>query len=77
MVNLILSSLLIYYLSIFKIHVGVAKRLEKLTRDFFWKGFNERSKSQLVNWKMLQRPKKMGGLDIGNIITQNKALLDK
>jgi hypothetical protein len=47
-----LSTLLTYFLSLFPILVGVANRLEKLQRDFFWSGLDNESKFHLINWKV-------------------------
>jgi len=38
LIHLVLESLPIYYLSLFKIPVRVASRIEKLMRDFLWEG---------------------------------------
>lgn len=47
LINLTLSSILTYYLSIFKILVGIAKKLEKLMRDFCRKNVSIGSKSHI------------------------------
>lgn len=45
LINLTLSSISTYYLSIFKILVGIAEKLEKLMRDFRRKNVSIGSKS--------------------------------
>lgn len=45
-----LSSLPTYFLTVFPIPVSVAKRLEKLERDFLWEGMLEERKYHLVKW---------------------------
>lgn len=47
LINLTLSSILTYYLSIFKILVGIAEKLEKLMRDFRRKNVSIGSKSHI------------------------------
>ena len=46
-----LSSLPIYFLSLFKMPKIVCSRLEKIQRDFLWGGGNLERKPHLVNWK--------------------------
>jgi len=44
-----ISSIPTYYLS-FSIPVNVAKRLERLQREFLWSGMGDEVKFHLVNW---------------------------
>ena len=44
-----LSSLPTYFLSLFPIPAKVAKRVEKLQRDFLWSGIRDDRKIHLVN----------------------------
>ena len=44
-----LSSLPTYFLSLFPIPAKVAKRVEKLQRDFLWSGIRDDCKIHLVN----------------------------
>ena len=46
-------------------------------RDFFWEGKGEGKKDHLVAWELVTKPKKFGGLGVGNLIQRNPALLDK
>jgi len=73
----VLGSIPIYYLSVFKIPKKSARILEKLMRDFFWEGFGEGKSNHLVNWDEVSKSKWNGGLGVGNIIKRNMALLGK
>lgn len=44
--------------------MGVAKRMEKLQRDFLWRGLGEDFKSHLVGWESSCIPIRQGGLGI-------------
>ncbi|RVW39259.1 putative ribonuclease H protein [Vitis vinifera] len=71
-----LASIPIYLLSLIRIPKAVAKRIEKIQRDFLWEGSLE-GKVHLINWKVVCSPKEEGGLGIRKIDLLNKALLGK
>jgi hypothetical protein len=72
-----LSNLPTYYLSLFPIPVSVAKRIEKLQREFLWQGSGEEFKFHLVNWNQICAPVRYGGLAVRSLLTFNQALLGK
>jgi len=72
-----LSSIPSYYLSLFPIPVSVAKKLERLQRNFLWNGMGDETKFHLVNWHRICSPIKAGGLGVCNVINFNQALLGK
>jgi hypothetical protein len=45
-----------YYLSLFPVPKSVARRIEKLQRDFLWGGLDEEPKFHLVHWKKVCEP---------------------
>uniref|UniRef100_A0A7N2LZJ6 FeS cluster biogenesis domain-containing protein n=1 Tax=Quercus lobata TaxID=97700 RepID=A0A7N2LZJ6_QUELO len=55
----------------------VAKRIEKLQKDFLWSGIGDDRKIHLVNWSKVCRPVKNGGLGIWCLKRFNNALLAK
>jgi hypothetical protein len=72
-----LSSLPTYFLSLFTILAHVAKRIEKLQRNFLWGGLGDGFKYHLVGWNTVCRPIANGGLGIRRVVMTNRALLGK
>lgn len=72
-----MSSLPIYYLSLFRIPVGVAKELEKMQLAFLWGGLDLRRKVNLAKWDLVTKNKQFGGLGVRRIRTMNECLLLK
>ena len=72
-----LSHISSYFLSLFKISVSIALRIEKLQRDFLWSGCGEGKNDHLLSWDLVCKPKEVGGLRLGKISLRNQALLGK
>ena len=72
-----LASMPIYQMSIFRMPKIVARRLEKVQRDFLWGGGNMEGKTHLVNWEVVCTDKDKGGLGLRKLAMLNKALLGK
>ena len=72
-----LASIPIYQFSLFRMPKLVAKRLEKLQRDFLWWGGSLERKIHLINWEVVCTQKEKGGLGIRKIDLLNKGLLGK
>ncbi|KAJ9685133.1 hypothetical protein PVL29_017245 [Vitis rotundifolia] len=66
-----------YFLSLFKIPVSVAARIERMQRDFLWSGVGEGKRDHLVSWDVVCNPKSKGGLGFRRISLRNSALLGK
>ena len=59
-----LSSLPIYYLSLFRMPQKVCARLEKIQRQFLWGGNDQDRKTALVRWTTVCMAKYKGGIGI-------------
>ncbi|KAK2640108.1 hypothetical protein Ddye_027903 [Dipteronia dyeriana] len=77
LIKSVLSSIPTYYMSVFKIPVGIANKIEKFQRSFFWGDGLEKRKMRLVGWDQMCQNKKNGGLDIGKVLDKNNSLLAK
>ncbi|KAL6319095.1 hypothetical protein AAG906_001568 [Vitis piasezkii] len=56
---------------------SVAKRLDKIQRDFLWGGGSEVKKAHLIKWEAICETKSKGGLGLRKLVLLNKALLGK
>ncbi|XP_028056784.1 uncharacterized protein LOC114260796 [Camellia sinensis] len=77
LVQSILGSVPIYFLSLFKVPVSIARKIEKLMRDFLWEGCEEGKGVHLVRWETVSLSRAKGGLAIENIVARNIAFLGK
>ncbi|KAA0034017.1 LINE-1 retrotransposable element ORF2 protein [Cucumis melo var. makuwa] len=72
-----LSSLPIYQLSVFQAPSSTYKNIEKLWRNFLWKGSCGSKGSHVINWSIVTKPKEEDGLGISRLQITNQALLSK
>ena len=72
-----LSHIPSYFLSLFKIPVSIASKIEKMQRDFLWSRAGEGKKDHLIRWEVVSRPKELGGLGFGKTSLRNIALFGK
>ncbi|RVW86004.1 putative ribonuclease H protein [Vitis vinifera] len=72
-----LASIPLYQMSVFRMPNSVARRIEKLQRDFLWGGANGGNKAHLVKWEVVCADKEKVGLGLRKLACLNKALLGK
>ena len=79
MLKAVLSAIPTYFMSIFRMPVGVRWRLEPVMRGFFWRGscLEEAQGTALVAWETVCRLVSHGGLGIQSMQHTNLALLTK
>ena len=71
-----ISSLPMYYMSLFPVPKGIIEKINKLQRLFLWSGGSSaKPYLSLASWSLLELPKKLGGLGCGNILHRNLSLL--
>ncbi|KAK1277804.1 hypothetical protein QJS04_geneDACA023754 [Acorus gramineus] len=74
----VLSNLPVFFMSIFKVPVGVLQKLEGLRRRFLWSRVHgEGCKSHLVRWDLVCSRRYLGGAGVSHLGDLNKALLSK
>ena len=72
-----LSSMSIYFMSLFYLLRKVRLRLEKIQRDFLWGRGALVQKPHLVRWNLVCLDKKKDGLGVRNLALMNSVLLCK
>ncbi|RVX20331.1 putative ribonuclease H protein [Vitis vinifera] len=77
LIRSVLASMPIYHMSLFRMPKSVARRLDKVQRDFLWGGGSEERKAHLIKWEAICEDKSKGGLGLRKLVFLNKALLGK
>ncbi|KAH1087384.1 hypothetical protein GYH30_018790 [Glycine max] len=77
LINFVLSSIQLYYLSMFKALMKVIRELEGIQRHILWNGVSDQAKINWLKWTRVCTPKQMGGLGIKNLSIFNISLLVK
>lgn len=77
LLNSVLNSIPIFYLSLLKMPVHVGKRIVRIEREFLWGGVGGGNKISWVKWKTVCQQKKNGGLGVKDIRVMNVSLLAK
>ncbi|KAE8707901.1 hypothetical protein F3Y22_tig00110370pilonHSYRG00013 [Hibiscus syriacus] len=77
LVKSVLSSLPIFYLSIFKIPLKINQKLNSLMANFLWGDSPMKKRIHWVNWKMVCQPYEEEGLGVLDLSLTNRALLGK
>ena len=77
MIKSVMSSLPIYYMSIFKMPEAVVKELDKIQSNFLWDSCDAKKKMHLVSWEKVTTNVLSGGLGIRRLKEMNESLLTK
>ncbi|XP_039011227.1 uncharacterized protein LOC120140301 [Hibiscus syriacus] len=77
LVKLVLSSLPILYLSIFKLPLKVNQKLNSIMARFLWGEEQAKKRIHWINWNMVCQPYDKGGLGILDVRLVNRVLLGK
>ncbi|GJX12486.1 RNA-directed DNA polymerase, eukaryota [Tanacetum coccineum] len=77
LIKYVLSSLPLYYFSIFKVPKGILNKMESFRRNFFNGVDIAERKMSLIGWKKILASKQNGGLGISSLFALNRALLFK
>lgn len=72
-----LSNLPLYFMSLYPIPQGVISKITAIQRRFLWSGNMEKKAMPLMRLEIIQLPRKLGGLAVGNLYHRNLALLFK
>jgi hypothetical protein len=77
MLNFVLSSLPVYFLSFFKAPAGIISSIESLFKSFLWGGSEQTRKINWVKWDKVCQNKENGGLGVRRVREFNLSLLGK
>ena len=77
LIKSVLSSIPLFYMSLFKFPSGVAGKLIRLQRSFLWGWGAEGRKMAWASWSQVCKPRKFGGLGVIDVRLFNLALLGK
>ena len=64
LIRSVLSSIPVYWLSLFPISVSILEKLRKIIFSFLWGSSSNKFKFHLIDWKLLARPINQGGWGI-------------
>nr|XP_009794949.1 PREDICTED: uncharacterized protein LOC104241713 [Nicotiana sylvestris] len=76
-ISSVIDSIPTYFMSLYPMPSKVLKQLDKLGKNFLWKGNNEGHKFHLVKWVKVTQPKDLGGHGIKDLAKHNKSMLMK
>jgi hypothetical protein len=75
LINSVLSAVVIYHMIVFPLSKWAIKKIDRIRRNFLWYESEEtRNVNCLINWKRVQRPKKLGGLGVLDLSKFNMTL---
>ncbi|GAB4847064.1 hypothetical protein Ancab_039814 [Ancistrocladus abbreviatus] len=77
LLNAVLTSIPVYFLSVYKMPAGVATAIDRLRRQFLWSGPSQSRSILWVRWDVVCLPKTVGGLGVKQLHAFNLALLAK
>jgi hypothetical protein len=77
LINSVLNSIPIFYLSFMKLSVVVRKKIIRIQREFLWGGVKGGRKISWVKWKDVCLPRSQGGLGVRDVSKVNSSLLIK
>jgi hypothetical protein len=75
--NSCLSSLSLFGMGIYLLHMGTHKAMDSPRARFFWEGPGNRRKYHMVDWPTVCKPKEFGGMGILNMRLMNESLMLK
>jgi len=77
LIKSVITTIPLYYLSLFKAPDSVCKSIISIQRRFLWGWGKEKIPISWVSWKIICKPREEGGLGIRDILKFNVALLSK
>ncbi|KAK2385146.1 hypothetical protein QL285_072415 [Trifolium repens] len=77
LINAVLNSIPIFYLSFYKLPTSVWKKVVRIQREFLWGGVKGGKRISWVKWSVVCKERRKGGLGVRDIRLVNISLLSK
>ena len=77
LISSVLQSLPLYTFSCFKVPDSMCKKLDTIVRSFWWGHEPSTRKLHLINWGIVCKPKRLGGIGFKNFNLFNQAMIAK
>ncbi|GJV14250.1 RNA-directed DNA polymerase, eukaryota, reverse transcriptase zinc-binding domain protein [Tanacetum coccineum] len=77
LISSVLSSLQVYWSSLFLLPINTCNEIDKILKNFLWMGGGSNKGIVSVSWKDICKPKSQGGLGLRSAHLWNEALLAK
>ena len=77
LIKSVLTSVSLYYLSLYKAPTSICKSITRIQRRFIWDWGKEKKFISWVSWEVVCKPREEGGLGVRDIRKFNAALLAK
>lgn len=75
--NLVLSSIPLYYMSLFLMPPKISLMVERMLRTFFWEGNEGEKINHHVRWSLVSKAQSEGGPGIGVLKYRSSTLVAK
>ncbi|XP_077249090.1 uncharacterized protein LOC143888520 [Tasmannia lanceolata] len=73
LIKAVLTSFQIYWFATYNIPMGILLEIEKIFRNFLWRGSDQQNRYSPIAWAVVCRPKREGGVGLRSVIDINRA----
>ncbi|MQL84778.1 hypothetical protein Taro_017299 [Colocasia esculenta] len=77
LVKHVLTAIPTYWAAVINFRQALVEKIERICRNFIWRGNKETKGLYLVGWEALKMPQELGGFGITDIMDRNSAMMLK